>query len=175
MARPPVGTRPQPLSTAAAAAHIASRLSGIGTSRQARDSWLQGELGLKLGSNGLDRAAQRVRPGTVPWLLVDEPSLDMDLERALVVFPGEGRRRPDLIAWLRALGAARQILVTRSRRDVLCILVYRAFERERLFAAVEALEESFLWDDILEEDRRLERHMWTALAQRAAREELLAG
>jgi hypothetical protein len=168
-----VGTRAQSLSAAAAAAHIASRLSGIGTSRQERDSWLKGNLGLKLRSNGLDRAAQQVRTGTMPWLLVDEPMLSLDLERALVVFPGSGSRRPKLIARLEGLGTARQILVTRSRRDVLCILVYRTFEREGLFAAAETLGEAFLWDEVLEEDRRLEGSMWTALAQRAAGEESL--
>jgi hypothetical protein len=175
MTRPPVGLGPQAASRTAVAAHVASRLAGTGSSRSSRDTWLQKDLRVKLRSNGLDRAAQRTRPAIRPWLLVDEPRLDIDLEKAMLIFPGSGVRRPTLVGQLRASGVIRQLLITRSRRDVICIAVYRSGERDQVFQAIEAFGESFIWEDVLDEDRGLERRMWAELARRLARDERLLG
>jgi hypothetical protein len=103
-----------------------------------------------------------------PGVLVDELQVPLSLEKAWVRFPGRGRLRPGLIAHLRRLGVVRQLVVTGSRRDVLCVLVYRAAERERVRAAVYALRQPVEWDEIIEEDRVMERAVWIALAQRLA-------
>jgi hypothetical protein len=171
MPRPPVGTIPQPVSATALAAHVASRLVGRLSDRAARDAWLTSEVGVKLRSNGVERAAERARTAVVAWVLVDETRLPLQLEKAYVHFPGTGRRRLGLIAALRRLGVVRQILLTRSRRDLACVLVYPREDRDDLFAAVERLGEPFLWDEILEEDREVERSMWVGLAQRYAKTE----
>jgi hypothetical protein len=52
-------------------------------------------------------------------------------------------------------------------------VVYRASEREDVFREFEALGEAFFWDDVIHEDRQLERRVWEELARRAAREERL--
>lgn len=164
---------PQAQSRAALAAHIASRLAGTGSDRSARDNWLEHSLRVKLRSNGLDRAAQRSRDAIRPWLLVDEASADLVLEKAVVVFPGSGRRRPTLLDQLRRSGAIRQIIVTRSRRDIVCVAVFRAGGRDEVFEAIEALGEAFIWDDVLDEDREIESRLWTDLARRLAAQESL--
>jgi hypothetical protein len=98
------------------------------------------------------------------------------LAKVYVHFPGSGRRRPALVEALRGLGVVRQVLVTRSRRDVVCILLCRAEDRDALFDAVEHLGEPFVWDDVLDEDRSIERETWIALSRRfAAAEDLLEG
>ena len=174
MTRTPVGTRPQPEATSAIAAHIASRLAGLGSARGARDTWLRDELGVRLRSNGLDRAAARVRGSTAPWLLVDERDISEDVDKALVVFPGSGRARPELIDALYATQALRQVIVSRSRRDVICMLLFARHERDELFATLEGLGEAFVWEEVLDEDRRTEVDAWMGLARRmAAREGLL--
>jgi len=174
MPRTSVGTVAQPVSRTALAAHVASRLAGRLSDRERRDEWLKDQVGLKLRSNGVERAASRAQVGVSPFVLVDEPRLPLPLEKAYVHFPGAGERRPALIATLRALGVVRQLLVTRSRRDVVCILVYAKPERDAIFAALEAVNQPFIWDEILEEDRELERDAWVALSQRfAALENLL--
>jgi hypothetical protein len=65
----------------------------------------------------------------------------------------------------------RQLLVTRSRRDVICILTYWRTERDGLFSKLEALNEPFGWDDVIEEDRTVEARTWAVLAQNAAARE----
>jgi hypothetical protein len=174
MTRTPVGTRPQPHATSAVTAHIASRLAGMGSSRGVRDAWLRDDLGVRLRSNGLDRAAARVRHAITPWLLVDERGVSEELDTALVVFPGSGRVRPGLIAGLRSTKALRQLIVTRSRRDVICVLLFERRERDGLFATVEGLGEAFVWEEVLDEDRRVEAEVWAGITRRmAAREGLL--
>jgi hypothetical protein len=176
MPRLSVGTVAQPESEAALAAHIASRLVGGLFDRAARDTWLKSELGVKLRSNGVERAAGRARAAVSPTVLVDESRVPLANEKAFVHFPGPGRRRPRLVAALDRLGVVRQLLVMRSRRDVFCVLVYRVDERERVFQALEALNEPFAWDEVLDEDRRIERRTWAALSRRvAATENLLEG
>jgi hypothetical protein len=167
MPRPSVGTRPQAESITALAAQIASRMAEVGSSRAAKDDWLQAS-GLALRSNGLDRAAARVRSLSRPWMLVDEAAPPLSLERAAVIFPGRGARRPGLEAGLVGLEAVRHWFVTRSRRDVHAVLVYWPAEREKLFATVEGLGEAFLWEDILWEDREIEGRLWLALTRRFA-------
>ncbi len=171
MTRTPVGTRTQPQAASAVAAHIASRLAGLGSARGVRDAWLRDELQVRLRSNGLDRAAARVRDAITPWLLVDERSLSGDLDKALVVFPGVGRARPGLIAALRSTQALRHLIVTRSRRDVICVLLFERRERDRLFATLEGLEEAFVWEEVLDEDRRAEVDVWVGLTKRMAERE----
>jgi hypothetical protein len=174
MPRHSVGTVAQPISGTALAANIASRLVGRLSDRAARDTWLRNELGVRLRSNGVERAAARARGGVSSSVLVDETSLPLALEKAYVNFPGRGQRRSELITALEHLGVVRQLLVTRSRRDVVCVLVYRREERDHVFSAFEQLGEPFLWDEILEENRVIERSTWVALSRRfAASEDLL--
>lgn len=156
----------------ALAAYVASRLAGVGSDRRERDAWFNA-LGLALRSNGVDRAAPRLGGAARPWLLVDEPALGIGLEKALVTFPGAGRRRPRLVEALARWGVARQIVVTRSRRDVVCVLLYREKEHDALFSAIEGLGEAFISEELLEEDRGLEASTWAALARRCAADELL--
>lgn len=166
--------QPQPQAGSAAAAHIASRLAGIGSARGARDVWLRDELQVRLRSNGLDRAAARVREAITPWLLVDEPAVSEELEKALVVFPGAGLARPELLAALRSTEVLRQLIVTRSRRDVICVLLFERVDRDGLFAMLDGFGEAFVWEEILDEDRRPEADVWVGLTRRiAAREGLL--
>lgn len=131
-------------------------------------------LRVKLRSNGVERAARRVRAAAAPWVLIDESALDLDLDKAFVLFPGKGRRRPALIGALRQLGAARQIVVTRSRRDIVCVLLFRRDRRDAVFAALEALDDPFAWDDVIDEDRAIERETWYELSRQFARDEGLA-
>ena len=174
MTRPPVGTVPQQISDSALAAHVASRLVGGLSDRRARDVWLREHVGVKVRSAGLERASERARSAVSPSVLVDESRLGMSLDKAYVHFPGVGRRRPVLTRELTNLGCVRQLLVTRSRRDVICVLVYQRSERDEIFAALESLGEPFAWDEILEEDRAIEQSTWVALAGRIAVSEDLA-
>ena len=146
------------------------------SARPERDAWLRNELGVKLRSNGVERAAPRATSALAPFVLIDEAKLPLDLAKVYVHFPGTGQRRPALVEALRGLGVVRQVLVTRSRRDVVCILICRAEDRHALFDAVEHLGEPFVWDDVLDEDRSIERETWIALSRRfAAAEDLLEG
>lgn len=111
-------------------------------------------------------------PALRPWLIVEERQLD--LEKALVVFPGAGRARPELTRFLRDTGAVRQLFVMRSRRDVICVLVFERADKDALFATIETTGEAFAWEELIEDDRTVEAEMWMALMQRAAmREELI--
>ena len=175
MPRPSAGTVAQALSETALAAHVASRLVGRLSDRVVRDDWLERELGMKLRSNGVERAARRAQAATSPSVLVDERRLPLGLEKACVRFPGRSRPRPRLVARLRALGVVRQLIVTRHRRDLVCVLVYRSAERDAVRAQLEALGQPLVWEEIAEEDRELERAVWIAMARRlAAAEGLLA-
>jgi hypothetical protein len=173
MSRPPVGTKAQDSSDTALAAHLASRLCGVQSDRTARDAWLKDRLDLKLRSNGLARAAPRARASTTAWTLIDESTLPLTLEKAMVIFPGDGRRRPVLAEALASVGAVRQLVETRSRRDIICVLLYLPNDRDEFFGVLEALGERFLWEEIIEEDRALEADAWLDLARRLARAELL--
>jgi hypothetical protein len=170
MARPPVGTRSQDRSLAAVAAFLASRLAGVKADDRTR--WL-GEARLAIGRNGLERAATYVGTAWRPWLIVDEPALNLGLEKAVVVFPGSGRARPDLLETLRGTGAVRQFLVMRSRRDVIAVLVFPRVDKDALFTTIESTDEPFVWEELLEDDRVVEADMWRALMHKAARREAL--
>jgi hypothetical protein len=172
VARPPVGTHPQAKSLAAVAAFLASRLIGVKTGK--RDEWLAGEQ-LVIGRNGLERAGTYARSSLRHWLIVDEPALGLGLEKAAIVFPGSGRARPELIEALRRTKAVRQLLVMRSRRDVIAILVFPGTDKEALFAEIESAGEPFVWEELLEDDRLVEAEMWLALMHRAAEQESLVG
>lgn len=166
MPKPPVGKLPQPLSRAALAAHVASTLARVGTERQTRDTWIRNTLGLSLRSNGLERAAGESTNDLHPWLLADALSAKLGLEVSLVLFPGQGRPRPKLLRTLRETGVARQLLVTRSRRDVLCVLLHLPVDKNRLFEELDRLGEPMVWEEVLEEDRQIESIAWRGLAQR---------
>jgi hypothetical protein len=168
MARPSVGTDAQHLTATALAAYVAARLHGLPYNRAARGEWLRETLTSRLGSNSLDRVAPRARSATKSWILVDEARLALDVVKRLVIFPGAGRRRPHLEAGLRRLGVVRQLLLTRSRRDLISVLVYDAPRGEEIFHSVERLGEPFLWEEILEEDRSIEATLWVELAKQFA-------
>jgi hypothetical protein len=136
--------------------------------RAARDAWLRNDVRVKLRSNGVERAAERAREAVSASVLVDEARLPLPLEKTYAHFPGGGQRRPRLVAALARLGIVRQLMVTRSRRDIICVLVYLREERDAVFASLERLGEPFLWDEILQEERELERDAWVALSQRLA-------
>lgn len=171
VSRPPVGMRAQARSLSALSAHIASKMAGIGSGRGERDSWLRDHLGLRLRANGLDRASRLAGEAVHPWLLVDEFKLPLYLDKALVVFPGGGRDRRSLIEALRSTGMVRQIMVGRSRRDVFAVFVFERVARDALFRELDSLGEPFLWDELLEEDRRVELAAWIHLTKRLARDE----
>jgi hypothetical protein len=131
------------------------------------------KLGVKLRSNGLDRAAARARRATSPWLLVDESKLGLDLRRAFLVFPGVGRRRPRLVARLKATQAVRQLMVVGEKRDIVCVLLFRRTERDRVLAEVKKVGAVFDWHDVEDEDRGLEANAWVSLTVEMAGDEAL--
>lgn len=175
MTRRPVGNLPQDSSATALASYLASRFAGVPADRSSRNQWLA-DLKLAVRSNGLERAGAHASRAVAPWLLVDDDELPLDLEKALITIPGTGRAREELLHALRELGAARQIIVTRSRRDIWCVLLYRRSERDGVFAAIERLADEFTWEDVLIEDRQVEVAAWLGLALRCAVDEgLLQG
>lgn len=166
MAKPSVGNLPQQQSRTALAAHVAATLASVGTQRERRDRWISNTLGLSLGSNGLERAAARCADELQPWLLAEVAAAELEAECSLVIFPGNGRARPKLLRGLRKTGAVRQLIVTRSRRDVVCVLLYALSERQRVFEEIDRLGEPMVWEEILEEDRQVEAIAWQTLAKR---------
>jgi hypothetical protein len=109
----------------------------------------------------------------MPWLLVDESKLELDLQRAFLTFPGNGRRRPRLISRLKATDSVRQLMVLEQRRDVICVLLFRRSERERVIREMRALKEDFHWSDVLDENRQIEASTWAALTVQMAQDEAL--
>ncbi len=160
----------QDRSLTAVAAFLASRLSGVCARNRTR--WLA-ETRLAIGRNGLERAGTYAKAAWRPWLIVDELALNLGLEKAVVVFPGSGRARPNLLEALRQTRAVRQILVMRSRRDVIAVLVFPSVDKETLFMKIELAGEPFVWEELLEDDRIVEAEMWFALMRRAAEQEAL--
>jgi hypothetical protein len=140
-------------------------LARVGTERKARNRWISGTLGLSMRSNGLERAAARYTERLRPWLLADVEAGELGAECSLVVFPGSGRARPLLLRGLRRTGAVRQLMVTRSRRDVICVLLHPVTERARLFEEIDRLGEPMVWEEVLEEDRQIEESAWRTLAR----------
>ena len=173
IARNPVGNRPQHLTRTAVGAYLAERLAGLSSSRVARDEWFANDLGVMVRSNGVDRARGQLQGATRPWLLINEGALPMKLDRVLVIFPGKGARRPTLIRRLRQLGTVRQLTTTRSRRDIFCVVVYRADHKDRVFRSIEELSEPFIWDEILDEDRAVEADLWATLTREFAQDDAL--
>jgi hypothetical protein len=110
------------------------------------------------------------------WLLVDEGRLELGLERALVTFTGPVQELPALESRLGSLGVVTRIAITRSRRDVVCEILYRRQERDEVYAALEGTGLPMIWDELISLDRGIERTAWLGLARRLASEEgLLAG
>jgi hypothetical protein len=108
------------------------------------------------------------------WLLIDE--LKLDLEVALVRFPGDGTRQTDLMAALCQVAGVRQIVETQRDRDIWAFVVFDGARRRRdLRARLEELAPRLQWDDVLFETQEPTRLLWRDLAVRtAAREQLLA-
>lgn len=107
------------------------------------------------------------------WLLVDEERLGLGLERALVTFLAPIRDLPALEVRLRALGVVGRLAVTRSRRDVVCEVLYRREERDAIYEALQGVGVPMVWDEIVSLDRGIERDAWLGLARRLADEESL--
>jgi len=110
------------------------------------------------------------RPGFREWTLVDELALELDV--ALVRFPGAGTRQSRLIHALAKLAGVRQIIETARDRDVLAILVcLNARHRRELRAQLEELAEQMVWDEITLESHEPTRGTWRMLAAKMAYEE----
>ena len=195
VARTAVGTRPQRESRTALYAYFAARLAGIPS--HAFDAYFKG-LGLRVRSDGAKRACRGLkyvpptkrragrstakRVGAVEldqavfrdWLLVHE--LRLDLEVALVKFPGIGAHQGNLIRVLGQVAGVRHIIETAHVRDVFAIVVFSGpRERRELQARLEEVGERREWDDVLFETQEPTSRMWEDLARRAAAtEDLLA-
>lgn len=195
MPRTAVGTRPQPDCRTALYAYFAARLAGIPA--RSFDEYFEA-LGLLVRQDGVARAVRGLkyepstrlragrhtsaRVGTVrpeqaafrEWLLIHE--LRLDLEVAVVRFPGNGARQGDLIRALTDLPGVRHIIETAGVRDVLAIVVFSGpRERRDLQACLEEIAPRREWDDVLFETQEPTVRMWEALARRAAEaEDLLA-
>lgn len=189
MARTPLGVRPQPETQAALFAYFAARLSGIPA--EGFDAFFQG-LGLAVRRNGALRAMRPLRyqppgkglPGRKPsrprragrragfrdWILIDESAVDV--ETALIRFPGTGARQTDLISALRTAVGVRQVFETAHKRDVYAMVLFRGRqERRRLRARLEELAEKIVWDDVLWETHESAIATWCDLARGSAIEE----
>jgi hypothetical protein len=194
MARTPLGARPQPHTRTALFSYIAARLSGVPAT--GFDNFFE-TLGVAVRSDGAQRAARRVRHQPAlkrragratadrdtptpaeqvafrEWLLIDERRLDLEL--ALVTFPGDGRHQGGLIRALAGTAGVRQVIETAHKRDVIAIVVFSGPEQRReLQASLEELAERRIWDDILFETHEPAINTWRALSRRAAEEEDLA-
>lgn len=185
MPRPPVGNTTQERSLTALYAYVVGALEGVGA--RERDTLCRG-LEILVKKNGLERAAKdylwdpprasdpppRTHSGTLrPWLLVDEPR--MGIERALVRFPGAGRRRPDLLELLRQTPGVRQLVELRTGpKDIVAVMLFQdTRDRERLEAVIEAEEVPYEWDEIRSEDHEPALGTWRFLVRRAAEKEKL--
>jgi hypothetical protein len=103
-------------------------------------------------------------------LLVEEHKLDLDT--AVVRFPGVGKRQSDLLGKLLTVRGVRQILELATDRDLLVVVVFDGrSDRIRLRAELEELADSMTWEDIESETHRPAIATWKHLARRAGRAE----
>lgn len=189
MARTPVGTVPQRQSRTALFSYIAGRLAGVCVTDQAR--FYEVELRVRIGRDGAEHAAglrrhpqpgKRAR-GPAPaqpqpvvrpedaalreWLLVEEHKLDLD--SAMIRFPGSGRRQSDLLRGLDGVHGVRQVIELSEQRDVLAIVIFDGRDdRRRLRAELEELAWSMIWEDIESESHDPATATWKHLARHAA-------
>jgi hypothetical protein len=106
------------------------------------------------------------------WLLIDE--LQLELELALITFPGTGRSQGELIDALRYMPGVRQIIETEHARDVLAIVIFAGpRQRRELRARLSELSDQLIWDNILQETHEPAAITWRALALQAAADERL--
>ena len=191
MVRTPVGNKPQPDTQAALFAYLAARLADVPV---ARFNDFFGRLGIKVRRDGAMRAmkARRFNPPTKSiagrkpstpsaptspalrdWLLVDEAALEV--ETALLRFPGSGRRQSALIDGLTCLPGVRQVIETAHLRDVFAVVIFLGpTHRRDLRAQVEELAPEVVWDDVLFETHEPTVRSWQELARRTAAREGLA-
>jgi hypothetical protein len=192
MARTPRGTRPQGESRTALFAYIAARLAGHPTRAfdglfQAWGLAVRADSALRAASRTKRRVPARGRPGRKgagptaaahgqaqgifrEWLLVDESKLD--LEAALIRFPGTGSRQNELIDGLGRTTGIRHVVETSRARDVYAIAVFAGPQaRRELRAQLEELAAELIWEDVLWETQEPAIETWRNLAHRAAEAE----
>lgn len=99
------------------------------------------------------------------WKLVDESEIGLDVEKVIAILPGVGTRRDDILDVLEQSGFARQILLGRSRRDIVCVLQFCREDKEDAFGLLESLDVPFSWDEVIAEDRAIEAENWISIAQ----------
>jgi hypothetical protein len=192
VARPSVGNIPQTESRTALFAHIAGRLAGVPVAAQV--DFFRSELRVAIGRDGADavaashrhpdprkrrrgRAPGQPRPDVSPesaalrdWLLVEELKLDLDL--AIVRFPGAGAKQGRLLQALTRLAGVRQVFELTERRDLLAVLLFDGRrDRRRLRAELEELADVMVWEDIESESSLPAVTTWARLAQAAATNE----
>jgi hypothetical protein len=194
MARTPRGTLPQPQARTALFAYFAARLEGVptgdydtffndlklavrqaGALRAMRPLKYQPPAKQRAGRHTKDRrsAATAERAVFRDWLLIEEAKLD--LEVALVRFPGDGSAQAELLAALRRVAGVRHIIETQRQRDLLALVVFQGVQRRReLRARLEEIAPRIEWDDVLFETQEPTRLLWKDLARRAAVEEELS-
>jgi hypothetical protein len=190
MARTARGILRQAESRTALFAYFAARMAGYVT--HAFDdifrTWglpIRGDSALRAASRSKWHPPTKSRPGrkaaagaTQPeqaasfreWLLVDE--LRLDLEVALIQFPGRGSRQGDLLDGLRRTAGVRHIIETSRTRDVYAFAVFGGPQgRRELRARLEELATEMTWDDVLWETQEPAVETWRALARDAAEAE----
>jgi hypothetical protein len=190
MARTTRGTKRQAESRTALFAYVAAKLAGLPT-RLFDDTFkrwglaVRQDSALRAASPAKSHPATKLRPGRTArsatparaasgsfreWLLVDE--LRLDLEVALIRFPGGGSRQDELLEGLATTAGVRQVVETARVRDVYAFVVFEGAQRRReLRARLEELAHALEWDDILFETHEPSIEMWRDLAYRAAEAE----
>jgi hypothetical protein len=99
----------------------------------------------------------------------------LGVERALVRFPGKGRRQGALIAALKTCPGVRQVIELSAAGDVLAILLFRGpGDRKAVRSALEEMDRPMYWDDVVLEDHEPAISTWQRLLRRAAEDEGLA-
>lgn len=109
-------------------------------------------------------------PAIFDWFWVDEPKLG--LLRILFRLPNDGLPRPDLMDAMKELPGIRQVIETKTDREIIAIgLVRNLDEADHLRARIEeqAPDQSVRMDLVQEEDHLVARRTWLEIAQREAR------
>jgi hypothetical protein len=104
------------------------------------------------------------------WILTDDIALDLEI--AVVRFPGTGARQGDLLAALRGVNGVRHVLDLSHDRSVIAIVVFPdANHRRAIRAQLEEVSTSLEWDDVLFESQESTINTWRWLARAAAEAE----
>jgi hypothetical protein len=64
-------------------------------------------------------------------------------------------------------------MVVGEKRDIVCVLLFRRTERDRVLAEVKKVGAVFDWHDVEDEDRGLEANAWVSLTVEMAGDEAL--